>query len=118
MVRFLAVFITILYVTLNSVALGFLPAYGQPTLDQISSPGRGGCENTSATARVISPCDIGKHSGFEKELSKHCLFHIYLREPAVVNCMALADHKRASFLTRRLVSLQSFGIKKPPRLIS
>jgi len=124
MIKFLAVFLPVFYVALNSAAFGAMPNYLQSEVNQYTSPDQGTCKALSAENIAAASCEILSNSGSEEdtsprvgeENSKRCVFHII--SLVSNNCVVSSTRKRTPILTRRLVPLKPFSIEKPPRLFS
>jgi hypothetical protein len=124
MIKFLAVFLPIFYVALNSAALGAVPNYIQIDINQMSTLNQGACKVLSAENIAATSCEIVKNTWPEEdtsprvgeENSKPCVFHII--SLGSTSCVVSSTQKRTPILTRRLVPLKPFSIEKPPRSIS
>ncbi len=123
--RLLLIFVGLFYVALFSVAQSAVPAYIQPYIDQAASVSAGGCNDHSLKNLAASKCHLSKISGTQEtykdspageDLSMVCLFHAITMESSA--CIESATEKQIPIMTRRLVALQPFSIKKPPRMTS
>jgi len=123
--RLLLIFVGLFYVTSFSVAQGSVPSYVQPGVDRAVMLSEDDCRKHSLKNLAVSQCSLIDNSGFEdtgnnsrtgEEATVLCLFHAITMESA--SCMEPATQKQTPILTRRLVALHLFNIKKPPRLTS
>jgi len=112
-----------------SVAQSSVPAFVQPDMQpdmgQIVSVSAGDCKKHSLKNLAVSQCSLAAASGIDntskasragEESTKLCLVHAITMESAT--SIEPVAEKQIPRLTRRLVALQPFSIKKPPRLIS
>ncbi len=111
--------------TFFSVAQSAVPAYIQPYIDQAATLSADDCDNHSLKNLAVSQCSLTKVSGTQdtykdspagEDLSMVCLFHAIAMESSAY--IESATEKQIPILTRRLVALQPFSIKKPPRMTS
>ena len=123
--RLLLIFVGLFYVTFFSVAQGSVLTYAQPNIDQIISMSAVDCKNHSFKNLAVSQCsliifsateDTDKSSLSGEDITKLCLVHAITLESS--GCIEPAAQKQIPILTIRLVALQPFSIKKPPRMTS
>lgn len=113
MVKWIAIFVTLVYVTLNVVAHGISPAFAS----QNSSPNGHDCPVYQIGKAMAAACDHAPEKSSDAG-SKHCLFHMNAVEPDAGFYLQLAAQKCIQLATRRLIPLQPGHLKKPPRTFS
>ena len=123
--RLLLIFVGLFYVAFSSVAQSSVPAFIQPDIGQMVALSSDDCNNHALKNLAVSQCsldmiteidDTNKTSRNGEEITKLCMFHAIALEASA--CIELTTQKQISILTRRLVALQPFSIKKPPRMTS
>tara|TARA_R110002110_G_scaffold72605_2_gene193067 strand:+ start:407 stop:781 length:375 start_codon:yes stop_codon:yes gene_type:complete len=123
--RLLLIFVGLFFGTFYAAAQSSVPTNVPLNLDQIALQSVGDYQNHCLENLTVSQCSLIKVSGAEytsesswigENISKLCLFHFISMESE--NCIEPAAHKQPPIFTRRLVALQPFSIKKPPRLTS
>jgi len=121
--RLLLIFVGVFYVTFSSVAQSAVPGFVQSNIEQavvlsIDDNNHYSLENPTASRhRVILITEIDNTKNTSRngeEISYICMFHAIALETSI--CIEPATQKQIPILTRRLVALQPFSIKKPPRM--
>ena len=111
--------------TFSSVAQSSVPAFIQPDTGQVAALSADDCNNHSLKNLAVSQCSLNEASGTQDtkkdsqagdEITIICLFHALDLELSV--CIESTTQKQIPIMTRRLVALQPFSIKKPPRMAS
>jgi len=111
-------------VAFSSVAQSSVPAFVQPDVDQVVFLSADDCNSHSLKNLAVSQCSLINVSGTQdtykgspagEEISIICLFHAITMESSA--CIESATQNQIPIMTRRLVALQPFSIKKPPRMI-
>ncbi len=107
----------------SSVAQSSVPAFIQPYTIQVADLSADDCNNHSLKNLAVSQCNLNKASDTKdtkkgsqvrEEFTVVCLFHALDQELPV--CIESTTQKQVPIMTRRLVALQPFSIKKPPRM--
>jgi len=123
--RLLLIYVGLFYVALTTVAQSSVPTYVQSNIGQIVALGAEDCNNHSLKNLAVSQCNLIEASGTQntnkdssagEEITIVCLFHAIAMEAPT--CIESATQKQIPIMTRRLVALQAFSIKKPPRVTS
>ncbi len=109
----------------SSVAQSSVPAFIQPDTGRVAALSADDCNNHSLKNLAVSQCDLDKASDTQdtkkgskagEEFTVICLFHALDLELSI--CIESTTLKQIPIMTRRLVAMQPFSIKKPPRMTS